>query len=352
MWAQTPEPPEPEGPEPGVHKYPTFQPSMRLIAGFERSGETQFGAEGNLQTERFGFFLSQVRAQLEGKLTKRISLEVSADLGDAYSGDAVTTRDSPPYIRDAFVDVRLKREFRLTVGHFKRPMSALELRSSGKLQVRGRGITNELVIEDNSWGGRGLGAQLWGKLDVLGTTWAVGAFDPAWAPSASTRPKGADVLARLSIEPLEGLTLGANGGTKTLDTPPFDEYDTYYAVGGDLKLELLGLNFLADAIYAQLPQVSEGLDQQTALGVVGLASYDIPLTEALVLQPVVFGEYSDASIDHDRSSTLRGIAGLNWLIHDTLRIMPQVELVRWLGLPSELSPSERTVFYLMLSLEI
>jgi len=231
-------------------------------------------------------------------------------------------------------------------------MSALELRSSGKLQVRGRGRTNDLVIEDNSWGGRGLGAQLWGKLDFLGTTWAVGAFDPAWAPSDSTRPKGVDVLGRVSVEPVAELTLGANGGTKTLDAPPFDDYDTYYALGGDLKLELAGLNFLADALYAQLPEVSDGLDQQTAFGVVGLASYDIPLTEEFTLQPVVFGEYSDASVDHDHSSTLRGIVGLNGVVHETLRIMPQVEVVRWLGEPSTLSPSEETVFYLMFSLAI
>lgn len=344
-WAQAPE-------GSPADEYPSFRPSLRLMTGFERSSETRFASEGNLESDRYGFFLSQARAELEAELTKRVSLEVSADLGDAYDAETVDTGNSPPYLRDAFANLRLKRWFRITAGHFKRPMSALELRSSGKLEVRGRGITNELIIEDNSWGGRGLGMQLWGKFELLGIDWAVGVFDPAWAARAANRPKGADVLARVSVEPVTGLTLGANGGTKTLDMPPFDAYDTYYALGGDLKLELLGLSFLADALWAQLPRVAEGLEHQTAFGVVGLLNYDIPLTEALTLQPVVLAEYSDASVDHDSSSTLRGVFGVNWLFHETLRIMPQVELVRWLGAPSELSPSEGTSLYLMLSLAI
>lgn len=353
-WAQVPELPDATVPAIAAPapEYPTFQPSLRLMTGFERSSEARFASGGNLENERYGFFLNQARAELEGQLTKRISLEVSADLGDAYDADTIDTGNAPPYLRDAFVNLRLKRWFRITAGHFKRPMSALELRSSGKLEVRGRGITNELVVEDNSWGGRGLGMQLWGKLDFLETNWAVGVFDPAWAPRAANRPKGADALARLTVEPVTGLTLGANGGTKTLDTPPYDEYHTYYALGADLKLEVLGLSFLADAVWAQLPQVAAGLEHQSALGVVGLVSYDISLSGVLTLQPVLLGEYADASTDHARSSTVRGVAGVNWLVHDTLRIMPQFELVRWLGEPSELSPSEGTNLYLMLSLAI
>jgi hypothetical protein len=322
------------------------------MTGFERTSETRFAAGGQLTTERYGFFLGQARAQLEGKLTKRIELELSAELADAYEAEVVTTANKPPYLRDAFVNWRIKRAFQIRLGHFKRPMSAVEHRNAGQLQVRGRGLTNDLVIEDNAWGARALGMQLWGKIRAIRSHWAVGAFDPAWAPTVATRPKGVDVLARYAVEPIAGLTLGVNGGLKTLDTPPFDEYETFYGLGGDLHLELGGLDALIDFLHAQLPQVASGLEKQSAMGVVGLVSYDVPISPVLSLQPVVFGEYLDASTAHEDSESVRAVAGLNLLIHETLRIMPQAELVRWLGSPSELSPSERTAFYTMVSLAL
>jgi hypothetical protein len=298
----------PAAPPSAPKAYPRFEPSMRLMTGFERTSETRFGAPANSETERFGFFLSQVRAQLEGKLTKRIELELSAELADAYEAAVVQSANKPPYLRDAFLNLRLKRAFQITMGHFKRPISALEHRNAGKLQVRGRGLTNDLLIEDNAWGSRGLGMQLWGKFKSIGTTWAVGVFDPAWAPSVASRPKGVDVLARLAVEVVEGLTLGLNGGLKTLDTPPFDEYKTFYGVGGDLELEVGPLNFLAEGLYAQLPQVAAGLEEQTAAGVVGLLAYDFPIVPELTLQPVLFGEYSDRlrGLDPDLGACGRG----------------------------------------------
>jgi hypothetical protein len=322
------------------------------MTGFERTSETRFAVQTKLTSERYGFFLSQARAQLQGKLSKRIELELSAELADAYDAEVVTTANKPPYLRDAFLNLRLRRAFQVTLGHFKRPMSALEHRNAGELQVRGRGLTNDLVIEDNAWGGRGLGMQLWGKIKSIRSRWAVGVFDPAWAAQASTRAKGADVLARYSIEPIEGLTLGVNGGLKTLDTPPFDEYETFYAAGGDVELEFGGLNFLADFLYAQLPQPVSGLNAQSSSGVVGLLSYDIPIGQEFALQPVALGEYADASTAHENSETLRTVIGLNLLVHETLRIMPQAEIVRWLGDPSELSPSQGTAIYLMVSLDM
>jgi hypothetical protein len=256
------------------------------------------------------------------------------------------------YLRDAFMNLRLKRAFQVRLGHFKRPMSALELRSAGDLQVRGRGLTNDLVIEDNAWGARGLGAALWGKLPALGARWTLALFDPAWSPGVASRPKGVDVLARLSLEPADGITLGANGGSKTVDAPPFDGYGTFYAVGGDVELEAWGLYLLFDALYAELPEVQAGLEEQAAFGLAGLLAYDFPVAKSLVLEPVVFAEIHDASVAHDDSETWRGVAGLNLIIHEKLRFMPQAELVRWHGSPSELSPPEGTALYLLVSLEL
>lgn len=349
--ARTPQPTVPSPPARAV-EYPRFEPSLRLMTGFEYRSETRYATQSNIETHRYGFFLSQARAQLEGKLEKRIKLELSAELADAYDADLVTSSNRPLYLRDAFMNLRLKRALQITLGHFKRPVSALEHRNAGDLQVRGRGLTNDLIVEDNAWGDRGLGVQLWGKFDFLGARWALGVFDPAWAPAVASRPKGADVLARLSVEPIDGFSLGANGGFKTLDTPPFDEYETFYGVGGDIELEVSGLSVLVDALYAQLPQVAATLAEQTGFGIVALAAYDIGLTAAFTLEPVVLGEYSDASVDHQDTETVRAIAGLNLLVHETLRFMPQVEVVRWLGSSSELSPSEGTATYLMVSLAL
>jgi len=350
-----PQPPEPAEPVPKAAEapYPRFQPSLRLMTGVEWSREQRYGTQGRVESEDTGFFLSQARVQLEAKLSKRIEAEVSAELADAYDAGAGSgTSDGPLYLRDAFANLKLKRAFQIKAGRFKRPFSALELRSTGALQVRGRGLTNHLVIEDNAWGDRALGAELWGKLKPIGATWAVGAFEPLWAPSSATRPKGVDVMARATVEPVSGLTLGASGGMKRLDTPPFDDYDTSFAVGGDARFEAHGWSLLIDGLYAELPLPEADLSQQSAFGVVALLSYDIELSKSFTLQPVVLGEYFDASVAHSNSETWRGVAGVNGLIHETLRIMPQVEVVDWQGTPSTFSPPQSLTAYLMLSLEL
>lgn len=328
--------------------YPRFEPSLRLMTGFEWSREQRLGASERVETEDYGFFLSQVRVQLEGELSKRLTAEISADLADGYDAAA----DRPVYLRDAFANLRLKRAFQIRMGHFKRPLSALELRSSGVLQVRGRGLTNDLVVEDNAWGGRALGAELWGKLKVIPATWALGAFNPLWTASAATRPKGVDVIARATLEPVEGLRFGANGGLKRLDTPPFDGYDTFFAAGGDVQVKGHGFSLLVDALYAELPLPAADIAEQAAFGVVALMSYDIPLSKNFSLQPVILGEYSDASVEHAKSETVRGVLGLNLIGYETLRLMPQVEVVDWLGEPSSFSPPQSISAYLMLSLAL
>lgn len=333
-------------------EYPKFRPSLRLLTGFEWHREQRVATNGRLETREYGFFLSQVRAQLEGKLTKRVEVEVSAELADAYDAGVVSTSDRPLYIRDAFLNLRAKRYLQLRAGHFKRPLSALEHRNAGDLQVRGRGLTNDLVIEDNAWGSRGLGAQLWGKVKALPLVWAVGAFDPLWAPSSASRPKGMDLLGRVAVEPVRGLTLGINGGLKSLDTPPHDEYQSFFAGGGDIQAESGGFYLLIDGLYAELPLPSSDLEAQTAMGLVALVSYDVKLTPSVVLEPVVLGEYSDASVDHADSESLRAVVGVNTIVHEDLRIMPQVEVVDWLGSPSTLSPTQSLTAYLMLSLSL
>ena len=334
-------------------EYPRFEPSLRLMTGVEWSREQRFGTQGRTETTEYGFFLSQARVQLQGQLTKRIEAELSAELADAYDAGAVSSAsDGPLYIRDAFANLRLKRALQIKAGRFKRPFSALELRSTGDLQVRGRGLTNSLIIEDNAWGDRALGVQLWGKLKAIPATWAVGAFEPLWAPTSATRPKGVDALARATVEPTAGLTLGLNGGLKHLDIPPFDGYETFYAIGGDVRLETHGWSLLIDALYAQLPLPAADLNEQSAFGVVALLSYDVALSSDFALQPVVLGEYFDASTEHSLSESWRAVAGVNGIIHETLRIMPQVEVVDWQGDPSSFSPPQSLTAYLMLSLEL
>ncbi len=326
---------------------------MRLMTGIEWNREQRFGTQGTVETTDYGFFLSQARVQLEAQLSKRIEVEISAELADAYDAGAVSTsRDGPQYIRDAFANLRVKRAFQIKAGRFKRPFSALELRSTGALQVRGRGLTNDLVIEDNAWGDRALGVQLWGKLKPIAATWALGAFEPLWAPSAATRPKGLDVIGRATVEPTPGLSVGASGGLKQLDVPPFDGYERYAAVGGDLQFKSHGWSLLIDALYAELPLPDADLSEQSAFGAVALLSYDIPLLEDFALQPVVFGEYFDASTEHSSSESWRWVAGINALIHQTLRILPQVEVVDWQGDPSNFSPPQSLTAYLMLSLQL
>jgi len=176
--------------------------------------------------------------------------------------------------------------------------------------------------------------------------WYVSLSNPDWEWDRDLESQGVDLLARLVYSPTKWLSLGANGGHKVMKHPALDETNNYNAVGGDLRVKRGAIYLAAEVLAGQLPD-EEGAP--FALGITGYGSYDVALSEDYTLQPSVFLEYADANAELLTTEAIRTIAGLNLLWRDSIRLMPQVKLVRPLGRVSELNPwFAGESFYLLL----
>jgi hypothetical protein len=323
------------------------------MTGFELERVRPAEAQGGRDTTDYGVFLDQARLELQAE-AGMLSAEISADLADAIRPETSAAGfDQPPYLRDAYLNVRFAKAVRLRAGRFKRPYSRLELRSSGKLPIRGRGLSNSVIVEDAQWGDRALALMLWGKLKGK-LTYYVSASNPDWAPDADLEANGVDALARVEWQPSDALSLGINGGHKFRVEPGEDVQAN--AAGIDARLHTGALDLLADAILAQLPAATgaaASTDKPWAYGLVALGTYDIALGAPWTLQPVLSFEYADADAEVSQTEAVRVVAGLNLLSSDGLRVMPQVELVRPLGTVSAQNPWEAGErYYVMLTGEL
>jgi hypothetical protein len=332
------------GAEPVV-AYPLFVPKARLIAGAELRKvhpESEQIAEDNRQP----FFLERARIYLDVALNDDVTGSFSAEL------------DADPVIRDAYVNLKLKRWFQITAGHFKRPISRIELTSTGKLPFRDRGIFNRILLRQAEWGNRSLGAMLWGKVRSADLEWSVAVMNAA--PSVDVKEleqiRGVDVLGRLEYSPGKTFSIAVNGGYKNTEPYLNGPNLSLYAFGGDAQLRVGGLRLVLESMLAQNPRppTPPPVMGRTpfAYVVTGYAAYDIRPAPWIALQPVVAGEWVDTDGEVKGDEAVRGVLGFNFLFwEDRLHVMPQVEVVRPLGEVGPRSEVKRETYYLLLSTE-
>jgi hypothetical protein len=339
-----PEPPaDPEAePEPD---YPIFDPQVRLIMGLERrkvhlvTGQI---AEDNRQP----FFLEQARTELD--------IELNDDLSGSFSAELA----ADPVIRDAYINVKLEREFQIQAGHFKRPISRIETTSTGKLPFRDRGLFNRILLRRGEWGNRSLGVMLWGKFKKPDFHWYAAVMNSA--PSMDVpdleQQRGFDALGRVEYQPTEWLSIALNGGHKIMEPYVGGPNLDLNAFGGDIRVRTGGFYMVLESIAAQNPRPTPPPPQAGrtpfAWVVMGYATYDIALADWVTFQPTLVGEWTDTDGDISQDEAVRALGGLNFLFFDeALRVMPQVEVVRPLGEVTLRSHVKRETYYLMLSTE-
>jgi len=320
--------------------------SARVMTGFELERERPSSEQAGESVTDYGFFVDQARLSLEAEW-KDLSLDVSADLADAIRPKTSSAAfNKPPYLRNAYLNYRAHKAFRIRAGRFKRPMSGLEMTSSGKLPFRGRGLTNELIVEDGQWGDRAIGLMFWGRLPGK-VRWYLSGTNPSWAPDGDLEANGIDAIARLEWEPAGIVELGLSAGHK-LEVRADNEYNGN-AASLDAALNVGGLRVALDAIIAALStQETEEQPAPTAYGVVAYATYQIPLGGDFALEPVLLGEYSESDAEYAGTEAVRVVAGCNLRVADHLRVMPQIEIVRPLGTAVAASPFRSSeTYYLM-----
>jgi hypothetical protein len=215
------------------------------------------------------------------------------------------------------------------VGRFKRPFSYLQLQSTADLPVLDRGLLNSVLVEDSAWGDRGIGAIASGKIKAADLGWSLALTNPS--PDTLTT-QGLDTIARISWSPVDVFTIGVNGGNKYLD---FEEGRKHFqAIGGDFTLKVGGLEWQLEGAAADRPW-----GDSVAFGATSLLSYTHRLSKNWQLQPVVFAEYADANAEFGRNESLRFQGGINAIVREQLRIMPQYKLTTPLGEPLLSAPT-------------
>jgi hypothetical protein len=333
---------KPKKPEPA---YPVFDVSARIQTGLEHQ-QTSPG-EGQVEDDsRQPFFLDSARLELDMDLNDELSASFGAELTDE------------PVVRDAYVNVKLDKALQIRAGHFKRPISRTELTSIGRLPFRARGMGNQL-LRDSDWAGRTIGVMVWGKLKRPKLQWSVAVMNAAQTIDVShiDQIRGADLLARVEYEPLDWLEVAIHGGHKITEQFADGPNVQLSAVGGDVLLKVAALRIVLESTFGQNPRPPAPPSQQGrtpfAAYALAYATYDIALTDALVLQPVVVGEWADTDLDVSEDETLRAVLGVNLVAWQGLfRVLPQVELIRPLGDVSVRSQLETTTLYLLLSLQV
>jgi hypothetical protein len=342
--------PEPsEKPDAAVSKgvTPSVELEARVISGFEVQRERPSGSQARPGENDFGFDVRQARVQLKSELD-RFRLELSLDLSDALSSDVAGGYDSPPFLRDASLEYRYSRALRLQVGRYKRPFSRIELESAADLPVIRRGLLNGLLVKDNQWGDRAVGAMLSGRLELAKLRWYLSLTNPSWSTSLQSR--GIDAIGRVQLSPVKGLSLGVDGGYKVLRLGSEGQWTHDFAAGGDVAWKIGNAHVLLEGHFGDLP-FETGTPK--GFGVLAMVDYVLDLSESWALQPVLFAEVADANSQISQSESARLAFGINLLAEGGFRLLPQVALVRPLGRASQQNPwLESETYSLIFSLAL
>jgi hypothetical protein len=335
-------PPMAAGEDEDDSRWPVLTFHARILTGFEVERLHPDGGQPAVDETQPEMFLDQAVVEAEAQLSKRLQFELGFNLRSAS-------------VRDAFVNYRVRDSIQLRLGRFKRPFSRLELRSRGKLPFRSRGLFNDLVLTENGYAGRAIGAMIWGK-PTENLRYSLAATNPSAIGSGI---EGVDVIARIVYDPVAWLSLGLNAAHKWTERFADGPNLSLHAVGVDARLALGRLEVVLEADAAQNPNPPPVADASKnertpwAVGVIAYADYAFKLSKKWTLGPVVVLEWTDTDTEYEKDERVRAVGGLSWNYKkNLLRVMPQVEIARPLGGADVRGEVAGETFYVLVSTEI
>ena len=172
------------------------------------SGDFEFGLAGYIQEDLRSYRdwtpaepmtseLRRVRIGAEGKW-KRLSFQVDVDPRTQRPEDTV---DGAHYLKNAYLEYRFAKAFRIRGGHFKLPFSPEFLTSAAKTDFVERTMLVDALGLGRDWGGVALG-------EIGRIRYEAGVFQgDGWRTHQRSRPTGAG---RVVVTTLTGLDLGAS----------------------------------------------------------------------------------------------------------------------------------------------
>jgi phosphate-selective porin OprO and OprP len=163
-----------------------------------------------------GFDIRRARLDLRGNVTPYFSYRAQADLADK------------PKLIDGYGEIKLADYFTITAGQFKIPFSLENLASSNKLEMIDRSQVVEALVARGkdvigNQNGRDIGIQVSGTFlkvkDLPVVEYRLGIFNGSGINVADTANEAKDIVGRLILTPVKGLSFGGgyyNGWDKAI----------------------------------------------------------------------------------------------------------------------------------------
>lgn len=228
LVSQSPVEPEQAPPDPGPHLL-TLEGRLEV-----RGSDTQLAARsaGDLPIESYGLGVARARLELGYRYEKWLRLVLEADFAElpglrpdwswTEEGGLQREEDETSFaLKDAYARFGHKR-LAVRAGHFKPPVSGVELDSSWDLPLVRRGIVHTALTDYMRFTGRRPGVQIEWEPDVtLRPKLVAGAFQGSAADGRLLPAVGiyeTNLAARASIRP-GAVELGVSGAL--VGTPPY-----------------------------------------------------------------------------------------------------------------------------------
>ena len=197
----------------------SFQVSAARL--LQISGYTQIRyQELDEKGKKNGFDIRRARLDLTGNFTPYLSYKLMADFA------------SSPKLIDAYAEIKIRDYCNITIGQFRVPFSAENLTPVRKFELIDFSQAVEALVlraKDviGNQNGRDIGIQMGGTLLKNGANnlieYRVGVFNGSGINVADTANEAKDIIGRLVVNPLKGLSVGAsyyNGWDKAIKPAP------------------------------------------------------------------------------------------------------------------------------------
>ncbi len=243
-------------------------------------------------------------------------------------------------LKDAYARYDLHRAFRVQLGHFKKPFSALRMSSRWDLLVPRRGLIDDHVIggsDFGGFGGRDAGLQVFGRLGKrkkVRFSYALGLFDGWELSEAFFRDPGdpnedntshRDYVGRLQVDLLKMLTVGVSYNHKVARVayaPGVEQVRSFNAISADVAFVLAGLTLQVEGLWGTNPNAAAG---HAMMGGHAILAYRIPILDHFVLTPAFMGEVLDPDDEVEGKHAVRLVGALNFDIGKYTRVVLSAE---------------------------
>ncbi len=254
------------------------------------------------------FGLRRARVAALYRADKLLEAEVDFDVSDS------------PSLKDAFLELRAAKWFRVRGGQFRKPFGRIALMGPSSLELISRGHVDDLLVRGLGFGGRDRGVMISGKASAL--RYSLGAFNGTG--TLDEIDSGKDAAARIEVEIADPVRVGASGSMKYRNPRGLTQLPqkAVGAAGIDFALDLGVLDVVAEGVWAQERTLAVERD---SVGVVAFAVGHIAPLERVGLYPVIAGEMIHPDLDLDTGTIWVVRGGPTVRVHETVRIMLQAE---------------------------